>query len=120
MDAEELSDRLLKFTVRVGKIVDALPDTKQGRHVQNQLLRSGTSPAPNYDEARVAESRKDFIHKLCVCNKELYESRSWLRYIIEAQLLPEHRVQDLLEECNELCRTFTNSILTAKNNSRTP
>src|SRR6476659_952191 len=47
-----------------------------GRHIGSQLVRSGTSPAPNYEEGCAAESRADFIHKLSICLKELRESRS--------------------------------------------
>ena len=51
MTSEELADRLINFASRVGKVVDALPDTRMGRHIAGQLVRSGTSPAPNYEEA---------------------------------------------------------------------
>ena len=61
MTPEELSERLLDFAVRVGKVVDSLPDTRMGRHVAGQLVRCGTSPAPNYEEACAEESKKDFI-----------------------------------------------------------
>ena len=63
MTPEELSERLMSFAARIGKAVDALPDTRMGRHIAGQLVRCGTSPAPNYEEARAAESRADFIHK---------------------------------------------------------
>ena len=46
---DELAERLLEFSARVGKVVDALPDTRLGRHVAGQLVRCGTSPAPNYE-----------------------------------------------------------------------
>ena len=72
---EDLEDRLLDFAARVGKLVEALPDTRLGRHVAGQLVRSGTSPAPNYAEACAAESKKDFIHKLGIALKELCEAR---------------------------------------------
>ena len=55
---EDLEDRLLEFAARVGKLVDALPETRLGRHIAGQLVRSGTSPAPNYAEACAGESKK--------------------------------------------------------------
>src|SRR5713226_9433195 len=103
---DELAERLLNLSVRVGELVDALPDTRLGRHIAGQLVRCGTSPAPNYDEACAAESRADFIHKLMVSLKELRESRCWIRLIIKAELLPEHRLNDLLDECCQLCNIF--------------
>ena len=54
----DIQDRLIKFGARIIKVCNALPDNKAGKHVAGQLLRSGTSPAPNYGEARAAESKK--------------------------------------------------------------
>src|SRR4051812_40379129 len=87
---DDLLDRLLEFAARVGTVVDALPDTRLGRHVAGQLVRSGTSAPPNYNEGRNAESRDDFIHKLSIALKELSESEVWLKLIVRAKLLPEH------------------------------
>src|ERR1043166_4704348 len=92
MTPQELSDRLWKFAARVGRAVDALPDTRLGRHVAGQLVRSGTAAAPNYEEGRVGESRADFVHKVNVALKELVETRGWLKFIIIAQLLPARRI----------------------------
>ena len=120
MNSAELSDRLLDFAARVGKTVDALPDTRLGRHIASQLIRCGTSPGPNYEEGCGAESLKDFIHKLSICLKELRESRFWLRLIIKSKLLPERRLTVLLDECEQLSRIIAKSIVTAKQNKRRP
>ena len=110
----ELSDRLWMFAARAGKVVDALPDTRLGRHVAGQLVRSGTSAPPNYDEARAGESRADFAHKVNIALKEMVETRGWLRFIILAELLPSRRVVALIQECEELCRILGKSVSTAK------
>ena len=115
---EELSERLIAFAARVGKAVDALPDTRMGRHVAGQLVRCGTSPAPNYEEACAAESRADFIHKLGICLKELRESRCWIRLITRTDLLPEHKMSELLDECDQLCNIIGRSIVTARENQK--
>src|SRR5947207_12297705 len=114
MTSDELVERLINFAARVGKVVDALPDTRMGRHIGGQLVRSGTSPAPNYEEAGAAESRADFSHKLSICLKELRESRCWIRLIIKTEMLPEHRMGELLDECNQHCNIIGQSIVTAK------
>jgi len=114
----ELSDRLWMFAARVGKVVDALPDTRLGRHVAGQLVRSGTSAPPNYDEARAGESRADFTHKVNIALKEMVETRGWLRFIILAELLPSRRVVALIQECEELCRILGKSVSTAKGKPR--
>ena len=117
MTPGELTDRLLEFAARVGKVVDALPDTRLGRHVAGQLVRSGTSPAPNYDEGCAAESPADFAHKLNVALKEMRESRVWIRLIIKAKLLKETTLADLLDEANQLCNILGKSVVTAKRNA---
>jgi len=115
---EELSERLLNFAVRVGRVVDALPDTRIGRHVAGQLVRCGTSAPANYEEACAAESRADFIHKMRICLKELRESRMWLLYIIRAEILPGRAVTDVHDESNQLCNIIGQSVATATQNAR--
>ena len=85
-----------------------------GKAYWRTVLRSGTSPAPNYGEARAAESGKDFVHKLKVVLKELNESRIWLKMIIRAGMLPRKRLADLLDECDQLCRIISASIQTSR------
>jgi len=118
MTSDELSQRLIDFAARIGKVVDALPDTRMGRHVAGQLVRCGTSPAPNYEEACAAESRADFAHKLSICLKELRESRCWIRLIIKTEMLTEHKLAELLDECNQLCNIIARSIVTTKKNKK--
>jgi four helix bundle protein len=114
MTPDELSERLLEFAVRVGKVVDALPDTRLGRHIAGQLVRCGTSPPPNYEEACAAESRADFVHKMKIVLKELRETRFWLRFIARTGSLSGAQMAGLLDECNQLCNIFGKSTVTAK------
>ena len=114
----DIEERLLEFAVRVGKAVDALPDSRLGRHIAGQLVRSGTSPAPNYAEACAAESKKDFIHKLAIALKELRESSVWIRMIVKSKLIPEQRLEQLRDECDQLCKIIAKSLVTAKSNPK--
>lgn len=117
MTKEELSERLLDFAARTGKLIDAIPETRLGRHIQAQLVRSGTSPAPNYEEACAAESPRDFVHKLAIVLKELRESRVWIRLIVKANLLSAGKMEDLEDESTQLCNIIAKSIVTAKQNA---
>jgi four helix bundle protein len=114
----DLEDRLLEFTARLIKLVDALPTSRAGNHIAGQLLRCGTSPFANHGEVQAAESRRDFIHKLGVCLKELREIKRWLRLIARVDLLSVTRVRPLLLETEELIRIFPASIRTAEKNSK--
>ncbi|MFH0953043.1 MAG: four helix bundle protein [Verrucomicrobiota bacterium] len=111
----DLEERLLEYAARIIRLVEALPSTRAGNHVANQLLRSGTSPLPNHGEAQAAESRSDFIHKIKVCLKELRESYRWLRLCKRVPLLkPVSRLDGLLTETDELIAIFVSSIKTAR------
>ncbi|MBI5207632.1 MAG: four helix bundle protein, partial [Candidatus Firestonebacteria bacterium] len=68
----------------------------------------------NYEEARGAESKADFIHKMGIVLKELLESRYWLLMVARAQLLPRTRLQNVLDEAEELCKMIGKSVFTAK------
>src|SRR6266581_1653064 len=109
----DLEDRLLEYAVRVIRLVDALPATRAGRHVADQLLRCGTSPLANHGELQGAESRKDFIHKLGICLKEVREARRWLRLIHRVPLVPPAKIDPLLVETEALIKIFSASIRTA-------
>lgn len=114
---DDIQERLIQFAARIIKVCDALPRTPAGRHVSEQLLRSGTSPAAHHGEARSAESPADFIHKLKIAVKELNESEVWLRIIIASELLPASRITDLLDECIQLQKILNTSIKTARKSS---
>jgi len=112
--ADALEERLIAFAVRVIRLADALPDTPAGKHISRQILRSGTSPAPNYAEARGAESNADFVHKLKISIKELNETSVWLRMAYQAELLAPSRIEDLLNENQQLCRILNATIKSSK------
>ena len=115
---DDIQKRLVTFAARVIKLSDELPDTKAGRHIAGQILRSGTSPAPNYAEARGAESSADFIHKLKVAHKELNETEVWLQIIIASKWQSNKKLVRLLDECGQLARILSASIKTARKSSK--
>jgi four helix bundle protein len=113
MKPQELEDRLVDFAVSVIGVVEDLPNTKAGNHIGNQLVRSGTSPAPNYGEARSAESTKDFVHKMKISLKELRETHIWLRIIGRKKLGDLQFLPAVIGECDELIAIFVSSTRTA-------
>jgi four helix bundle protein len=113
--ADKLEERLIDFAVRVVNLSASLPKTPAGKHIAGQIMRSGTSPAPNYGEARGAESHADFVHKLRIVLKELNETSIWLRVIERSKMLRKELLADIVGENKELCRIFTASLRTARN-----
>ena len=106
----DLEERLIEFSSRILILVEIMPQKPTAKHMGAQLMRSGTSPALNYGEARAAESKADFIHKMRICLKELRETHISLK-IIQRQLWVEKSVLlDLLDEANQLVAIFVASI----------
>jgi four helix bundle protein len=114
-----LTSRLIDFAVAIINIVEQLPENRLGSHIGSQLLRAGSSPAPNYAEAVSAESKRDFVHKLGIALKELRETSVWLRIVRRKSLiLQSDLLEEGLRECNELIAIFAASISTARKNMR--
>lgn len=110
----DLDERLIDFAVEIVLFVESLPNTKSSTHLGSQLLRSGTSPSLNYGEAKGAESKNDFLHKMKICLKELRESYNCLRILFKAKIYEsEDQINKLQNECNELISIFVKSINTA-------
>jgi len=116
--ADEIEKRLITFAARIVSLSSKLPRTQRGRHISGQMLRSGTAAAANYGEARGAESRADFIHKLRIVFKELNETTVWLRRLIESSLISAEMTNNIVAENRELCRIMAASIKTARSSDK--
>jgi four helix bundle protein len=102
MNKEEMLRRTKQFSLRVMKLVSALPKTMNGRAIANQLVRSGTSVGANYRAACRGRSKAEFIAKLGIVEEEADESAFWMEIIIESELMECNRVEPLLKEANEI------------------
>ena len=112
----DLEDRLIRFGAAVCRLTGDLPATSVAKHAAGQLVRCATAPVANYGEVQGAESRRDFIHKLGICLKELRETRAWLKFTREMQLVPDDRLEPAMTECDELLAILATSIRTARRN----
>ena len=103
----DLEERLLEFAVAVIELTEDLPNTRAANHIAGQLLRCGTSPYGHHGEVESAESRKDFVHKLKVCLKELRETRRWLLLLSRLKKMNRSpRLVTSLPEAEELNQNF--------------
>ena len=110
-----LEERLIKYGVSIIQILDTLKNHVDARNISNQISRSCMSPALNYAEAQVAESKRDFIHKMKIVLKELKETLVALRFIQELNYSNNpSQIEKLLKEGRELTSIFVASIKTAK------
>src|SRR5438552_11872887 len=82
-----IAERLLKLGANSLRVAERLPRKTGGRHIAAQLVRSGTAGGAIYEEARAAESRADFIHKIRIAAKEVRETLYWLKLVRQVGLL---------------------------------
>jgi four helix bundle protein len=116
VNSQELKKRTKEFALRCIKMSDALPESVLGRHIKGQVVRSSTSVAANYRAACLAQSKAGFISKLSIVVEEVDETLFWLEIIIEEKLLPEKKVESLVQEADELTAIFVSTRKTARKN----
>ena len=109
----DIAARLVDVGVRIVRLSRRIARDSVSRHIAMQLLRSGTSAGANYEEARGAESRADFIHKLRIATKELRESIYWLRLVHRAELVADD-LRPLASELEQVCAILAASARTAR------
>ena len=115
----ELEGRTKNFSVRIVRLIRTFPKTVDGIEMGRQLLRSGTAIGANYREANRGESKRDFIHKVGIAEKEASETVYWLEICEAAVLGDVNEVHLLLKEANELLAIVTTIGRKAKGRSRT-
>jgi four helix bundle protein len=114
----DLKQRTKAFALRILKLVDALPNSRKGRIISDQLGRAGTAVGANYRASCRARSRAEFIAKIGVVEEEADESAYWLELIMEDGLIASSKVQPLHKEAEEITAIMASSRLTASRNRR--
>jgi four helix bundle protein len=109
----DIAGRLLELAVAVLRVSNELPREPAGRHVAAQLTRAVTGGGANYEEARAAESRGDFIHKIGVAAKELRETVYWLE-LIQRTAWTTQDLRSMICEAEELSAILGASARTAR------
>ena len=117
MKGDDIAERLFDIAVRGIRVADSLARTPAGRHIAGQLMRSVTACGANYEEARGAESRRDFVHKLAITRKEAHETRYRVRLAHASRLLQGQLDTELLGQLESVCRILGKSIATARANN---
>ncbi|MEX1058032.1 MAG: four helix bundle protein [Natronospirillum sp.] len=109
MKDNQVLDRSFDFAVRVVNLNKYLAGEKKEYVLSKQLLRSGTSIGANINEAQAAQSRNDFISKMCIASKEARETKYWLKLLVATDYLPESHpnTKSLLAEAETLIKILT-------------
>ena len=109
----QFREESIDFALAVG---DACENIKGFSVYTNQLLRSSSSIGANLHEAKYAQSRADFIHKLEIALKECSETEYWLELLYRRTLLTDESYRFLKNRGGSIRRKLIASITTAKEN----
>jgi four helix bundle protein len=110
MNEQEFKARTKKLGLRVIRLVEALPRSQTTQVIGKQILRSSTSVGANYRAACRAKSTADIINKLKTVEEEADETLYWLEILVEAEIISEARLKDLMQETNEILAMTVASI----------
>ncbi len=113
---EDLKFGTKRFALRIVKLYVALPKTTEAQILGKQLLRSGTSVGAHYREETRARSTAEFVSKLGGAQQELEETAYWLELLGDSEIVKATKLEELLNEPDELGKILTTCIKNAKNN----
>ena len=92
----------MQFAKRVVHLYKYLGQEHHEFVMSKQALRSGTSIGANIAEAIYGSSRKDFVAKLQIAQKEAAETLYWLELLNSCEYIPDSLFQSLTEDCREI------------------
>ncbi|HBM17270.1 MAG TPA: four helix bundle protein [Lentisphaeria bacterium] len=112
---KDLKTRTKEFALSVIRLYTELPKTTEAQIIGKQLLRSGTSVGAHYREGMRARSDSEFISKIEGGLQELEESSYWMELLLDAGIISECQLINLINEANELTAILTTCSKNAKN-----
>jgi four helix bundle protein len=116
MRENNIRQKTFTFAVRIVNLYKYLKDERKEYVISKQILRSGTSVGANYREADNAESKKDFIHKLAISQKEADETLFWLELLKETDYIEEDIFNSMHNDCTEILKIIKTIIINTKRN----
>jgi four helix bundle protein len=114
MNEQQFKNRTKQLGVRIIRMVDALPQSRSADVIGRQILRSATSVGANYRAACRAKSAADIINKLKIVEEEADETLFWQELLIEAELVPQAQLAELIAETDEILAMTVASIKTLR------
>ncbi len=109
-----LEERAARFAEKTIEFVRTIKPDAVNRRIIDQLVGSAGSIGANYCEATEAESKKDFIHKIGICKKEIKETRHWLRLLAKSNPKRIKEIRGFWKEAQELLLIFSKISRTSK------
>lgn len=116
MKRNVLKEKSLSFAIRIVKLYRYLCNTKKETVLSKQVLRSGTSVGAMVCEAEFSETKRDFVHKLAIAQKEINETLYWLELLLATEYINTTEYENINNDAIEIIKLLTSIIRSAKNN----
>lgn len=118
MKKSPLREKSFQFAVEIILFYKHLINNEKEFVLSKQLVRSGTSIGAQIREAGNAESKKDFVHKLGISQKECDETLYWLELMEATDFIGKQDFEALHSKGSEIMKMLKSSILTTKSRMR--
>ncbi|MFT5969595.1 MAG: four helix bundle protein [Flavobacteriales bacterium] len=114
-----IKDKSFEFAITIVETYKFLVQEKKEYILSKQVLRSGTSIGAQVSEATYAQSKKDFIHKMSIAQKEASETVYWIKLLFQTDYFDAKQYDLLLYKSEELLKILTSILKSSKNNPNT-
>ncbi len=111
---EQLRERTMNMAAEVRDLLKSKEISSIDRPIMQQIIRSSSSVAANYRSATRGRSDAEFYSKLCIVVEECDETKFWLDYLVQINVLNESETNVLRNEAEQLVRLFASIKRTMK------
>jgi len=115
-DKNEIFELSFEFALEIIELYKFL--VSENEYIMSkQLLRSGTSIGANINEAQAAQTKKDFISKMCIASKEARETHYWIELLRKSGYLDKYKQTELLlDHITSIIKLLTKIVKTSQSN----
>ncbi len=111
-----VKNKSFDFAIRIVRLYQFLCNEQKEFVLSKQLLRSGTSVGAIVREAEHGETKKDFIHKMAIAQKEINETLYWLELLHQTDYLTQEQFESIHKDATEIIKLTTSILKTSKTN----
>ena len=110
----DFKSRCYNFSLNVINLTDILPNKRSSWVIADQLIRSATSIGANLTESKASSSRLEFKKFYEIALKSANEIKYWLELLRDSGLADKDKINDLLQEVNELANMLAAGVIKLK------
>ncbi len=111
---DALSEKSFDFSLRIIRLFKYMKNEHKEYILSKQILRSGTAIGALVREAKYAQSKADFLHKLMIALKEANETKYWLELLWKSDYIDTKMYRSIEPDIEALLKLLISSTKTIK------